>query len=43
VLKLPPFDKLGTPIELLKAFGNKEDYHKAVRILEDSIYQDDAS
>ena len=43
VLQLPPFDKLGTPIELLKAFGNKEDYHKAVRVLEDSIYQDDAS
>ena len=39
VLKLDPFNKLGTPLELIKAFGSKEDYLKAIRELENELYK----
>ncbi len=42
VLKLAPFDQMGTPMELLNAFGGKDDYTSAVRELETSLYEDDA-
>ena len=42
VLRLPPFDQMGTAMELLQAFGDKAGYEEAVRQLEDSLYQDDA-
>ncbi|MAE36047.1 MAG: restriction endonuclease, partial [Oceanospirillaceae bacterium] len=42
VLKLAPFDQMGTPMELLSAFGGKDDYTSAIRELETSLYEDDA-
>ncbi|SIR32427.1 EcoAI/FtnUII family type I restriction enzme subunit R [Pontibacter lucknowensis] len=39
VLKLDPLNKLGTPIELIKAFGNKAQYMEAVKELEKELYQ----
>ncbi|MBE0483355.1 MAG: DEAD/DEAH box helicase family protein [Bacterioplanes sp.] len=43
VLQLPPFNELGTTMELVKAFGNKAGYQQALRELEDSLYNDEAS
>jgi type I restriction enzyme R subunit len=40
VLRLQPFTKLGTPMEIIKgAFGGKDAYEAAVRELEDEIYK----
>lgn len=38
VLKLDPLNKLGTPIELIKAFGSKQIYLQAVKELESQLY-----
>jgi type I restriction enzyme, R subunit len=43
ILRLPPFDQLGTAPELVKAFGGKPGYQQALKELEDQLYQDDAS
>jgi len=39
ILKIPPFNQMGTPIELLNLFGGKSGYLKAVRELETQLYQ----
>ena len=39
VLKVKPLNELGGPVELVKAFGKKEDFDKAIRDLEKVIYQ----
>ncbi len=39
VLKLDPLNKLGTPIELIKAFGSKVEYLKALKELEQELYK----
>ncbi len=39
VLKLDPLNKLGTPLELVKAFGGKQQYLKAVKELENELYK----
>ena len=39
VLKVTPFDVFGTPVEIVKAFGGKDQYLKAIRELEKEIYQ----
>ncbi len=38
VLNVPPLSDLGTPIELLRGFGKREDFAKAVRLLEKALY-----
>lgn len=38
VLKLDPLNKLGTPIELIKAFGSKKVYLQALKELETQLY-----
>ncbi len=38
VLKLDPLNKLGTPIELIKAFGSKKIYLQALKELETKLY-----
>lgn len=38
VLKVPPINKLGTPLELVRAFGGKKKYITAVRQLERALY-----
>ena len=42
VLKLDPLNRLGSPMELIQAFGNKEGYEQAVRELEDALYHQQA-
>jgi type I restriction enzyme R subunit len=39
VLKLDPLNKLGTPLELIKAFGSKAQYIKALKELENELYK----
>jgi type I restriction enzyme, R subunit len=39
VLKVDPFPDLGTPSEIIKIFGGKENYLKAIRELELEIYK----
>ncbi|AKU27045.1 DEAD/DEAH box helicase family protein [Anoxybacillus geothermalis] len=38
VLKLPPFDQFGSLVEIVKSFGGKQQYLKAIRELEQQIY-----
>jgi type I restriction enzyme R subunit len=39
VLKVDPFDQLGTAVEIIKSFGGKEKYLSAIRELETEIYR----
>ena len=38
VLKVQPFSEMGTPVELVEAFGGKPAYQAAVRELEAALY-----
>lgn len=38
VLQLDPFPEIGTPIEIVKAFGGRDNYLAAVRELESELY-----
>ena len=37
-LKVQPFDKIGTPIEIVKLFGNKQKYLEALQELKNQLY-----
>ena len=39
-LSAPPFDTFGRPLEVVRAFGGKEQFHEAMRDLQSVIYQD---
>lgn len=39
ILKLDPFKQIGTPLELIRAFGSKEDYERALKELELELYK----
>jgi type I restriction enzyme R subunit len=39
ILKVDPFTQHGTPIEIVKLFGGKPGYLKAIRELETELYQ----
>ena len=38
VLKVQPLNEIGSPVELVRAFGKKEDFDKAIKELENEIY-----
>ena len=40
ILKLPPLSKMGTPTEIIKYFGDKNSYLKAIKDLEEAIYEE---
>ena len=42
VLRIPPFDKLGTPVELVRAFGGKPGFERAVHDLQSALYRETA-
>ena len=42
VLKIPPLNTLGTPVQLINAFGGKDRFEKAVHELQSAIYQETA-
>jgi type I restriction enzyme R subunit len=37
-LKVPPFSTIGTPIQIIKEFGGKDGYLKAIREFENRLY-----
>lgn len=42
VLKVQPFDRMGTPLEIIKRFGGKNNYLAAVKGLESQLYTPEA-
>ncbi|WNH12559.1 type I restriction-modification enzyme R subunit C-terminal domain-containing protein [Flavobacteriaceae bacterium HL-DH10] len=38
VLKVKPLNQMGSPVELVRAFGKKKDFDKAIQELENEIY-----
>ena len=42
VLKIAPFSTMGTVVQLIRAFGDKEGFEKAVHELQDALYQETA-
>ncbi|MCP4689158.1 MAG: hypothetical protein GY859_13980, partial [Desulfobacterales bacterium] len=38
VLRVPPLDRLGTPMEIVDAFGGRQEYEDAIRELETMLY-----
>lgn len=38
VLRVPPISELGTPLELIQAFGSREKYRDALGVLEKELY-----
>ncbi|NOY16394.1 MAG: DEAD/DEAH box helicase family protein, partial [Gammaproteobacteria bacterium] len=38
VLKVQPINEIGSPFEIIRAFGGKQEYEKAVKELESAIY-----
>ncbi|MGU3358927.1 EcoAI/FtnUII family type I restriction enzme subunit R [Methylobacterium sp. M6A4_1b] len=40
VLRIAPFDTMGTVVQLVKAFGGKADFERAVHELQDAMYQE---
>jgi len=43
ILRITPFDRIGSPIQIIRAFGEKSDYLKAVNELEEQIYNTGAA
>lgn len=39
VLRIPPFTSIGTPVELMRAFGGRESFEIAVNELQTAIYE----
>ena len=39
VLQLPPLDKLGTPVELIRQFGSRAGFEQAAHELQDALYE----
>ena len=42
VLRIPPLNTLGTPVQLIKAFGGKAGFENAVHALQNELYQEAA-
>lgn len=39
ILKLDPFNNMGTPMEIVQEFGGKDEYLKAIHEIEDELYK----
>ena len=40
ILEIPPFNAMGTPIQLIKEFGSKANFESAVHALQSALYQE---
>ncbi len=40
VLRIPPLDRLGTPLELVRAFGGKPGFERAVHDVQSALYRE---
>ena len=43
VLQIPPLNTLGTPVQLIREFGDRSGFDKAVHELQDALYRKDAA
>ena len=43
ILSFQPFDKFGTPVEIIKEFGGKDKYEEAIRELERKLFSDEVA
>ena len=39
ILQIPPIDSIGTPVELIRQFGSRAGFEKAVHELQDALYE----
>ena len=39
LLRIPPLSELGTPLQLVKAFGDKAAFERAVEELQSALYE----
>lgn len=39
ILKVAPLNRMGSPVELVKAFGKKQDFENAIKELENELYK----
>ena len=39
ILRITPFDSMGTPVELIRRFGNRRDFERAVIELQSALYE----
>ncbi len=42
ILSINPFSQMGTPLELMRSFGNKKDYQRAMHDLQSALYNESA-
>lgn len=42
MLEIPPFDAMGTPLQLIKPFGTRAGFEAAVHELQAALYQESA-
>jgi len=42
VLKIAPFTAMGSVVQLIKAFGSRQDFEQAVHELQSALYQETA-
>jgi type I restriction enzyme R subunit len=42
ILQISPFDSMGTPLQLIKQFGARADFERAVHELQTALYQEAA-
>jgi type I restriction enzyme R subunit len=42
VLRIPPLSTLGTPVQLIRAFGDRQGFERAVHELQSALYQETA-
>jgi type I restriction enzyme R subunit len=40
VLRIPPLNTMGTPLQLIKAFGGRDGFEKAIHELQNELYQE---
>jgi type I restriction enzyme, R subunit len=43
ILQIPPFDAMGTPLQLIKEFGSRHDFEHAVRQMQSAMYSEAAA
>ena len=42
ILEIPPFNIMGTPVQLIRPFGSRAGFEQAVHELQAAIYQESA-
>jgi type I restriction enzyme, R subunit len=40
ILEIPPFNTMGTPVQLIREFGSRERFKNAVHELQSALYQE---